>query len=92
MCSGSEAGSYLRLINFVYQSTLGVSVIEKKTRIDLVGDADRDVPSGDDQQVERRCEHLRVEGLGFRAWVGVPSASSALGRCPFSIVIYHQVY
>ena len=26
MCSGSEAGSYLRLIDFVYHSTLGVRV------------------------------------------------------------------
>ena len=31
MCSGSEAGSYLRLIDFVYHSTLGLSVIKKKT-------------------------------------------------------------
>ena len=30
MCSGSEAGSYVRLINFVYHSTLGLRVIEKK--------------------------------------------------------------
>jgi len=27
MCSGSEAGSYLRLIDFVYHSTLGLRVI-----------------------------------------------------------------
>ena len=26
LCSGSEAGSYLRLIDFVYHSTLGLSV------------------------------------------------------------------
>ena len=32
MCSGSEAGSYLRLIDFVYHSTLGLSVIKKKKR------------------------------------------------------------
>jgi len=32
MCSGSEAGSYLRLIDFVYQSTLGLRVIKKKNR------------------------------------------------------------
>jgi len=31
MCSGSEAGSYLRLIDFVYHSTLGLRVIKKKT-------------------------------------------------------------
>jgi len=30
MCSGSETGSYLRLIDFVYHSTLGLRVIKKK--------------------------------------------------------------
>ena len=30
MCSGSEAGSYLRLIDFVYHSTLGLRVTKKK--------------------------------------------------------------
>ena len=30
MCSGSEAGSYLRLIDSVYHSTLGLRVIKKK--------------------------------------------------------------
>jgi len=30
MCSSSEAGSYLRLIDFVYHSTLGLRVIKKK--------------------------------------------------------------
>jgi len=30
MCSGSEAGSYLRLIDCVYHSTLGLRVIKKK--------------------------------------------------------------
>jgi len=30
MCSGSDAGSYLRLIDFVYQSTLSLRVIKKK--------------------------------------------------------------
>ena len=32
MCSGSEAGSYLRLIDLVYHSTLGLSVTKKKRR------------------------------------------------------------
>ena len=32
MCSGSEAGSYSRLIDFVYHSTLGLRVIKKKRR------------------------------------------------------------
>ena len=30
MCSGPEAGSNLRLIDFVYDSTLGLRVIKKK--------------------------------------------------------------
>ena len=33
MCSGSEAGSYLRLIDFVYHSTLSLRVIEKKKKL-----------------------------------------------------------
>ena len=32
MCSGSEAGSYLRLIDFVHHSTLGLRVIKKKKK------------------------------------------------------------
>ena len=30
MCSGSEAGSYLRLKDFVYHSTLDLKVVKKK--------------------------------------------------------------
>ena len=30
MCSGSEVGSYLRLIDFVYQSILGLRVIKEQ--------------------------------------------------------------
>jgi len=37
MCSGSEAGSYLRLIGFVYHSTLGLRRIKKKRRVRLHG-------------------------------------------------------
>jgi len=33
MCSGSEAGSYLRLKDFVYHSTLGLRVIKKKKNL-----------------------------------------------------------
>ena len=32
MCSGSEVGSYLRLMDFVYHSTLGLRVIKKKKK------------------------------------------------------------
>jgi len=37
MCSGSEAGSYLRLIDFVYHSTLDLRVIKKKKKTGLMG-------------------------------------------------------
>ena len=36
MCSGSEAGSYLRRIDFVYHSTLGLRVIKKKRRVPTI--------------------------------------------------------
>ena len=37
MFSGSEAGSYLKLIDLVYRSTLGLGKIKKKTEwVDLV--------------------------------------------------------
>jgi len=36
MCSGSEAGSYLRLIDF-YHSTLGLRVIKKRRRRKTTG-------------------------------------------------------
>ena len=37
MCSGSEAGPYLRLIDLVYHSTLGLRVIKKKgERVSIV--------------------------------------------------------
>jgi len=32
MCSGSEAGSYLRLVDLVYHSTIGLRVIKKRRR------------------------------------------------------------
>ena len=37
-CSASEAGSYLRLTDFVYHSTLGVRVIKKEKKVNGAGD------------------------------------------------------
>ena len=57
---GSEAGSYLRLIDFVYHSTLGLRVIKKKRRYIL---AARGVlflglaPQGDESLARRRFDH-----------------------------------
>ena len=35
MCSDSEAGSYLRLIDFVYPSTLGLKVTKQKKKFEV---------------------------------------------------------
>ena len=43
MCSGSEAGAYSRLIGFVYRSTLGLKVINKRGSD---GDLDRAASTG----------------------------------------------
>jgi len=58
MCSGSEAGWYLRLIDFVYHSTLGLRVIKKKEEnLELV-------PDGPEVGVRRADRHL--------AWIKSP--------------------
>ena len=36
MCSGSEAGLHLRLIDFEYHSTLGLRVIKKKKKKEIL--------------------------------------------------------
>jgi len=41
MCSGSETGSQLRLIYFLYHSTLGLIVIKKKRRLSKGGSGGR---------------------------------------------------
>ena len=43
ICSGSEEGSYSRLIDFVYHSTLGLGVIKKDINKGVVGEG-RDGP------------------------------------------------
>ena len=45
LCSGSEEGSYLRLIDFVYHSTLGLRVIKKKKNSALVPCMQMDGPA-----------------------------------------------
>jgi len=55
MCSGSEEGSYVRLIDFVYHSTLGLRVIKKKRGFRVSGFGFRVSGLG-----------FRVSGLGFR--------------------------
>ena len=54
MCSGSEAGSYLRLIDFVYHSALGLIQIKKKKFRAPAPERER----------ERGCLGFRGCGLG----------------------------
>ena len=63
MCSGSEAGWYLRLIYFVYHATLGLGVMKKK-RSSVPGVSAR--PEKESVTVEE-IEFLgfRVQGSGF---------------------------
>jgi len=56
MCSGSEAGSYVRLIDFVYHSTLGWRVIKKKKKY---------VPRG----LRPESPKTRIEGC-VQKWTG----------------------
>ena len=78
MCSGSEAGSYLRRIDFVYHSTLGSRVIIKKMmKAHLrevahvgglqVGASRRDPrPQRPPTPAAPACSGFGVECLGFR--------------------------
>ena len=64
MCSGSEAGSYLRIIDFAHHSTLNSRVIKKRRRAagDFTGEGGRVQGSWLNVQVLG----YRVQGLGFR--------------------------
>ena len=61
MCSGSQAGSYLRLIDFVYHSTLDWRVIKKKRR--QAGEPRKPKVRHDTSCVQR--SGFGVQGLGF---------------------------
>ena len=60
MCSGSEAGSYLRLIDFVCHSTLGLRVIKKKKIPHL-------------RAAKSRCENRSTRRIEFVGACGAPS-------------------
>jgi len=78
MCSGSEAVSYLRLIDFVYHSTLGLRAIKKKRRYhdrrEIVEEEDPREPPRHacfgvsyERDIPALSQGLgfRVQGLGF---------------------------
>ena len=57
MCIGSEAGSYSRLVDFVYLSTLGLRVIKKKKKAHRFGG---------EEEAERSAHQVPgVKSLGF---------------------------
>ena len=68
MCSGSEAGSYLRLIDFVHHSTLGLRVIKKKVCEGLGAAVFVCTAPG-----------FRVQGSGFRVIYGLRFRVCGLG-------------
>jgi len=69
MCRGSEAGSYLSLIDFLYHSTLGLRVIEKKkSRAGLGGKAAVAANGSEDKS------HVGIAGVTFH--------SQLHGTCP----------
>ena len=63
MCSGSKAGSYLRLIDFVYHSTLSLRVIKKKKNLVAVAEVGFDAALG--ERVARRDCRLQPDVVFF---------------------------
>ena len=61
MCSGSEEGSHLRLIDFVYHSTLGLRVIKRGGHLDNeVEPEEVDGEEGGEEEDERVLGRLLV--------------------------------
>ena len=66
MCSGSEAGSYLRLMDFVYHSTLCLRAIKRRADLYSDGHGEEDQPRYRDQFHLRNVQWFRG-GLVFGA-------------------------
>jgi len=88
MSSGSEAGSYIKLINFVYHSTLGLRVLKEKKKVPGVMGA-----AGEAKLLYKRPHHrvrqppfaarkstLGKSTLGKSTLGKLTSAKSALGK------------
>ena len=72
MCSGSEAGSYLRLIEFVYHSTVGLRVIKKKKKQNLRAEGARNLETGHEaRDAPHACHQNRIISIinGFKSIV-----------------------
>jgi len=67
MCSGSEEGSYLRLIDFVYHSTLGWRVIKKKKKKTAVHGTNQHLGKVDGRDGKALLSEVeRIAPLAFR--------------------------
>jgi len=70
MCSGSEACSYLRFIDVVYHSTLGVRVIKKKKKSsEDPARTQRDAPLPSDQGTP--YSYLRLIDFVYHSTLGL---------------------
>ena len=67
MCSGSEAGSYLSLIDFVYHSSLGLRVMKKERKPGL------------GPEVGGRMRAFGFQGPGCRVTVRIGPMTLSLG-------------
>ena len=66
MCSGAEAGSYLRRIDFVYHSSPGLRVIKKKRSYMLAENVCGAARSPGDSKGAATCTGTCFEASGFR--------------------------
>ena len=80
MCSGSEAGSYLRLIDCVYHSALGLRVIKKRRR------RDSRVRGSDGEERRRaRTKRERVRGVVERGSEDQRAESTLYSVTPYTL-------
>jgi len=63
MCSGSEAGSYLRLIDFVHHSTLGLRVIKRERERERERERGGDAHQGGGRATPHVAPLSREEGF-----------------------------
>ena len=84
MCSGSEAGSYLRLIDFVHHSTLGLGVIKKKGETVCPArrpaEAFRGWPPTPDPTCGASCLLCQCQKSDFKQEIGFETALEFEGR------------
>ena len=84
MCSGSEAGSYSRPIDFVDHSTLGLRVIKKKCERARVPDGRVQCQEGDGYLVIR----ADIRGVFWSAYPGARDMKVYTSSSAVSVSVY----